>query len=352
MPPRLPLPQTAQAISSEWLGQALGRDISACRLLDAHTGTTGRALLELDCAGPDPLPSRLFAKLPPPDPAQRAFVVSSGMGGREARFYCSLADEVPVRVPRCYFADWDAGGEHYLMLLEYLDDSDCRFRNAGRRYSPGYVRSLLAAFARLHAAYWDSARFQGDLGWLEPPLQHPVAPRLIQRALVEHATRMPPVFTALGELYIAHTDAIHRLWSLGAPTLIHGDVHDGNLFFDGDTPGFVDWALVARGPGMRDVGYFLAATLNPDDQREQARELLSYYREQLQSHGVVAPPMQELWRQYQWHAAYVWVGAVTTLAMGDAWQPVSYVRRSLERLHPALAYLDTVGALRAALQAT
>ena len=59
--------------------------------------------------------------------------------------------------------------------------------------------------------------------------------------------------------------------------------------------------------------------------------------------------MKALWQQYQWHAAYVWVGAAVTLAMGDAWQPVSYVKASLERLHAAMDYLGSVAAIRSAI---
>ena len=208
---------------------------------------------------------------------------------------------------------------------------------------------MLAAFARLHAHYWDSPRFASDLAWVQPPLQHEIAVHLIAQALKMHAATMPAVFRDMGELYLAQADAIHRLWHRGAPTLIHGDVHDANLFFDGDEPGFLDWALVARGPALRDVGYFLAGTLTPQDQRDRGRDMLAYYREQLLALGTPAPPAQELWQQYQWHAAYVWVGATVTLAMGDAWQPVSYVKASLERLHAAMVTLGSVEALRSAL---
>jgi aminoglycoside phosphotransferase (APT) family kinase protein len=160
---------------------------------------------------------------------------------------------------------------------------------------------------------------------------------------------MPAVFREMGELYMAEADAIHRIWSQGAPTLIHGDVHDANLFYDVDKPGFLDWAMVARGPALRDVGYFLAGTLTPQDQRDGGADLLAYYREQLLALGAPAPSMQELWQQYQWHAAYVWVGATVTLAMGDAWQPVNYVMASLVRLHAAMESLGSVAALRSAI---
>jgi aminoglycoside phosphotransferase (APT) family kinase protein len=345
----LQIPSDLSSLSSDWLAHVLDAPVNGFTVVDANSGTTGRAALELDYGEAVHLPRRLFVKLPPTDAMQRAFVTSSGMGRREARFYESLSAELPVRVPRCYFSASDDTGEAYIMLLEHLVDSGCTFNNASTRYSLDYVRQVLSAFARLHAAYWDSPRFASDLAWLQPPQQHEIAIPLIGQALQMHAATMPDVFREMGELYMAQANAIHRIWSQGTPTVIHGDVHDANLFFDAGEPGFLDWALVARGPAMRDVGYFLAGTLTAQDQRDSGRDLLTYYRQQLLALGAPAPSMQELWQQYQWHAAYVWVGAAVTLAMGDAWQPVSYVKASLERLHGAMVTLGSVEAIRAAL---
>jgi aminoglycoside phosphotransferase (APT) family kinase protein len=343
------IPKDLASLSTDWLTGALQAPIDNFTVVNAHAGTTGRALLELSYGEAVDLPPRLFVKLPPTDAQQRQFVTSSGMGRREARFYSSLSAELPVRVPRCYFAASDEAGEDYIMLLENLVDSGCTFRNASSRYSPDYIREVLAAFARLHAAYWASPRFATDLAWVQPPLQHEIGAQLIARALQLHAAKMPAVFTDMGELYLAQADAIHRLWSRGEQTLIHGDVHDGNLFYDSGQPGFLDWAVVARGPALRDVGYFLAGTLTLQDQGASGRAMLAYYRERLLALGAPAPPLDELWRQYQWHAAYVWLGAAVTLAMGDAWQPVNYLTAALERLHAALDHLGSVEAIRSAL---
>jgi thiamine kinase-like enzyme len=201
----------------------------------------------------------------------------------------------------------------------------------------------------LHAAYWAIPRFASDLAWVQPPVQHEIGAKLIGRALQLHADKMPGVFSEMCELYLARTDAIHQLWLRGEPTLIHGDVHDGNMFYDTDHPGFLDWAMVAKGPAMRDVGYFLAGSLTPQDQKDSGRDMLRYYREQLLALGVPAPSEEELWQQYQWHAAYVWVSAAVTLAMGDAWQPVNYLIASMERVHAALETLGSVDAIRSAL---
>ena len=338
------IPKNPGELDSKWLSQVLDKEVLASEVVDAHSGTTGRVMLEVVFADEPGRPRRLFVKLPPTDDMQKAFVISSGMGRRESLFYSQLSQEVPVRVPGCYYADCDASGEQYVMVLENLEDTGCTFRSASTSYSLEYVRAVLASFAALHAAYWRSPRFDTDLSWIEPPVQHAIAVQLVEQALATFSAQMPPVFTQMGQLYLAHTDAIHGLWNEGDYTLIHGDVHDGNLFFDGDTPGFLDWALTAKAPGMRDVGYFLAGAMEGKDRQIHQQSMLDYYREQLLMHGVEAPSSEELWLQYQWHVAYVWVGATVTLAMGDEWQPTSYTRKSLERINQALEDLGSISA--------
>ncbi|NND69001.1 MAG: phosphotransferase [Halioglobus sp.] len=340
------IPGTVDELTTHWLREVLGEHVQGSRLLDANSGTTGRAVLEVH--GED-LPPRLFVKLPPTDEMQRLFVTTNGMGRKEVLFYSQLSGEVPVRVPHCYYSATDEAGEQYIMLLEHLEDSGCTFQNASSRYSLDYVRAMLNEFARLHAAYWETPRFATDLDWVTPPARHDIAVDLVGKSLAEHAHSMPPVFRQMGELFLANTDDFYRLWGEGAHTLVHGDAHDANLFYDG-RPGFLDWAIVSKAPGMRDVGYFLAGTLN-DEHRSLARELVGEYREALVGLGVSPPALEDLWQQCQWHAAYVWVGATVTLAMGDAWQPVSYVMSSLERLHAALEEFGSLGAIQRSVQA-
>ena len=338
------IPVTVDALTTDWLREVLGERVTGSRLVDANSGTTGRAVLEVEG---DDLPPRLFVKLPPADEMQRLFVTAAGMGRKEALFYSRLSSEVPLRVPRCYYSATDEAGERYIMLLEHLEDSGCTFTNAATRYSIEYLRDMLAEFAKLHAAYWETPRFASDLDWVTPPARHDIAVDLVGQALDQHADAMPPVFREMGELFLQHTDGFYRLWAEGAHTVVHGDAHDANLFYD-DRPGFLDWAIVSKAPAMRDVGYFLAGTLT-DAHRPQARALVGEYRDHLQALGVSAPSVDELWQQCQWHAAYVWVGATVTLAMGDAWQPVNYVLSSLEKLHGALVSFGSSESLRESL---
>lgn len=344
------LPSSREAITAQWLSEALQTPIREVRLLDGHDGTTGRGLIEIDHDSKD-VPRRLFVKLPPTDPTQRAFVVTSRMGWREVQFYNTMSAELPLRVPRCYFAQSSEDGTQYIMLLENLPDSGCTFRNGSTRYGEHYLRQMVAAFARLHAFYWETPRFATDLSWQQPTMQHDIGAQLVQRALDDHADDMPPVFREMGELYVQHTDAVHALWLRGHETVVHGDVHDGNFFYDPtrDEPGFLDWAVTSRAPGARDIGYFLSGTLKAEHQAEWGPMLLAHYREQLIEHGVDAPPAEQIWEEYRWHAAYVWVSATTTLAMGDEWQAIDYTRASLTRIHANMELLGCVEAIRSAM---
>lgn len=343
------IPASLSDIDKGWLSEALNEQVAIVQVVDAHSGTTGRGVLQLDYAAETTLPARLFVKLPPTDDVQKAFVVSSGMGRREVLFYEHLGGEVPIRAPRCYYCAASESGDQYIMLLEHLDDSGCTFRNSSTMYSLDFIRSVLDAFANFHAKYWQSPRFETDLAWLQPPVQHAIGVDLVASALEQFGSELPAVFTSMAELYLTETNAVHRLWNDGDLTLVHGDVHDGNLFFDGTQPGFLDWALAARAPGMRDVGYFIAGAMKPQDRGEHQRAMLQYYRARLIQYGAHAPSESQLWEQYQWHAAYVWIGAATTLAMGDAWQPIRYARKSLDRINATLVDLDSVDGIRANL---
>ena len=354
------IPLALEEITPDWLSEVLagpypGSVVSAVELETAHVGTTGRALLRVTYEGGSELPTRLFVKLPPDDTAQRNFVAEVGMGRTEARFYRELADELGIAVPRCLYANFNAAGDRYIMLLENLQDRGCTFRNASVRYSLDYLRQVLDAFVSLHGQFWNSRRFAAGLDWIQPPVFHPMGPALVKRACDQLAAGMPAVFTDMASLYLDHTGDIHQLWNEGVPTLVHGDIHDGNMFYDPGWrgrggPGFLDWGVMSRTSAMRDVAYFLAATPTPADRREHLSALLDYYFERLQERVEERLERDALMREFRWHTAYVWVGAVTTVAMGNQWQSLNYVTATLERLHLALEHSAGVAALREAIR--
>lgn len=348
------LPESPEAITADWLTRALadagayrggnGPRARAVEVVDAHSGTTGRARIRVTWEAAAGLPSALFVKLPPTDPTSRAMVLETGMGRREARFYRRLAGEVPVRTPAAHLSAWNEDGSRYVMLLEDLADAGCRFPGAGESEPDllAIARSLVRGLARLHAAYWDTPRWQADLDWVEPPMHNDWGRILVQAGLEQFRHEMPAHFAALAELYLEDGAGFERVLEAGPRTLIHGDSHLGNLFVQHGEVGWLDWACFSHGPGMRDVAYFLTNSLPTAFRRQHERALLAVYGEALAEAGGPAPAPDDLWHDYRRFAAYSWVAAVTTAAAGSRMQPIEVGRRAMARMNEAVADLATL----------
>ena len=347
----LPIPTAPEALTPAWLSAALAPRFPSARVvaakrLDAHSGTTGRVRLGLVWEGEGAGPASLFVKLPPFDESQRAMVEATGMGRREARFYTELAAEVPVRLPAPYHAAWDGSGSRYVMLLEDLEANGCSFPGADAHDAALRARRVVGGLAKLHAHLWDSDRFDGDLAWIEAPMRHEIGALLVKQSLDLFADGMRPDFGSIGRLYVDHHEQVCDLWEEGERALVHGDAHLGNLFQDGDEMGFLDWAVLSRAPGVRDVAYYLSNSLPVELRRREERSLLDHYRARLEAAGAPAPDADTLWRRYRRHVAYSWVAAATTAAMGEKWQPRAVAMASLERATAAVSDLEAVALFR------
>ena len=345
------LPVDVADIDAAWLQEALqphapGARIDDIEIAEAHSGTTGRArvLLRHDDAR---LPKSVFVKLPPFDEGQRKFVEAQGMGRAEARFYAELAHEVPVRVPRSWHAAHDGEGR-YVMVLEDLLAVGARYPGASDPHLASFVEGTIDAFAALHAVFAGSPRFAagGDLAWVEERSRsYGSAAPLVTFAVEQLGDRLPAASRALAEAYVPRAERIPALLAEGTPTLIHGDAHIGNMFAPGDTPGFLDWAMVSSAPGLRDVAYFLGGSVGTELRRARERELVARYCAQLRARGAVLETDQA-WRQYRLNLLTAWIAALVTAAMGSHWQPIEIGMAATRRADAAIADHDVAGLLR------
>ena len=348
------IPSTVEDLTPAWFSQVLDVPVSAVDVLDAHSGTTGRARVRL-CTSAD-LPETLFVKLQPFTPEQRAFVRHVGMGVAEARLYSQIGNELPVRIPHVWHADHDSSDGSFVMLLEDIAVPGCRFPSPSDYDILDVAASTVEELAKLHAAY------QGQkLPWLEipsamrtkadDPQKSSGGTQFIQLALDQFADEMPSVFRELAELYIDSAGDIGALLAAGDRTLIHGDAHFGNLFVDGKSTGFFDWAVASRGPGMRDTAYFLCNSVPPEMRRAEQAALLSRYRSSLESYGV-ALDSRTAEEQYRLFSVYSWIAATSTAAMGSRWQPIEVGRAAMVRTTEAVDDLDALGLLQERLGKT
>ena len=337
-----------------WVSAALDAPVRAVEVLDAHSGTTGRVRLGLtyDEAAPDAgrgRPVSVFVKLAPFNERQRRFVDAVGLGVAEARFYRDVAARTPVRVPGVWHAA--VSGDRYVMVLEDLVASGVRFPAPDDPDLGSLVGRLVDELAGLHARFWGSRELVGGpLAFVGEGarLQFGGGGKFIARALASFAGTMPPVFTRVGELYVRRTPEIAALFDVEPRTLAHGDAHLGNLFVDGERPGFFDWGMVMPRAGMWDVAYLLCGSVPTALRRAQERAWIGRYVERLAALGV---PFDEAtaWEQYRLFAVYAWASATSTAGVGERWQSAAVGQGGMARATAAVEDLDVVGFLEGRL---
>ncbi len=145
------IPASVEELTPHWFGEALGARVESIDILDAHSGTTGRVRVAV--AGDASLPETLFVKLQPFIPEQREFVRMVGMGVAEAQLYAAVGDELPVRVPEVFCSRYDADDASFIMVLEDLTASGCRFPKPSDPDVLDVAVSLVDELAKLHGAY-------------------------------------------------------------------------------------------------------------------------------------------------------------------------------------------------------
>lgn len=347
------IPLTVDDVTPAWLGRVTGREVRAARVLDRHSGTTGRVRLGLEYGGGADGPETVFVKLAPFDATQRDFVTRAGLGVAEARFYAQVAPQVPVRVPAVLGVEWDADGR-FAIVLEDLAASGCRFPRPRDDDIAETTGRIVEELAVLHARFWADPRLGGDLAWVQEGgrVQFGRRGTHIPLALERFGDELGPAFRRLARLYTDRPAEIAAVLGAGTPTLIHGDAHLGNLFVDvgaGERPGFFDWAMVWCASGVRDVAYVLGNSIPTEVRRAGERVWIRRYVEVLGEHGVVLDE-RDAWEQYRVLVVYSWASATATAAMGSRWQSERVGQGGMRRATATIEDLDSVTALEAALR--
>jgi hypothetical protein len=315
----LPLPITAESLTSAWLTAALndrypGVEVTASRVVDVICGTSTkiRMALEYNAVGQ-------AAGLPPTLMVKGGFEEHSPrmafMYEVEMRYYRDLVPVLAYNVPKCYFTSKDPDSHQAIVIMEDLDAKGVTFCRAERPLNYAQVSGFLDGLAQLHAQWWDhpDLRDDGKYGWVQHTFS-PDAWNYANHYLVPEtwATLMTqPRGAAVSQRLhdrdwmlraLRHIEAMHR----DSPhTFVHGDTHLGNLYLEADgKPGFID-AQMHREVWYQDVTYHLIGALDPVDRRAWEKPLLAYYLERLKAYGVARPPsFDEAWELYKREITY------------------------------------------------
>jgi hypothetical protein len=301
------IPKSIDDITAEWLSHALGRSITAVTAepIGVGVGLVGQLFrLQLEGRG---APSTMVAKLAAATEEDRFVATVLNMYGREVGFYGELSPRTSIAHPECFYAAHDPVTQDCTLLLE---DVSARGRGGDQvtGCSLADARSAIRTLARLHACFWDDASLTDmpfllqladepypaavamayDIGW--PRVQELFGDMIDDRVREfgdDYARRIPALFAKLceGPLVLSHSD-----WRLD------------NLFFTGANGTgeviAIDWQLIDRSVGPRDLSYHVTQSVNIDDPSGY-RHAFDTYVSDLADLGVEVDPTWA-WDMYRY----------------------------------------------------
>ena len=349
---RISLPVALDEITAEWLTEALAVRHPGVEVRSVHQGTVIhgsatklRLLLDYNEVGhQEGLPPTLFLK---GGFEEHGLVSTAGYAG-EVDFYRSIAPQLPVNLPACYFGGIDEESGQAILLLEDLLARNASFGRATESISPDTAALTLEQLAKLHALWWQNdsklpaLRFSDGAAAADGLVQGLLSAQHWEKSISgPQAASLPEPLRDRDRM----TQLVRKLWDGDTQPphcLLHGDAHLGNMFFERDgSPGFLDWQTTQRGSWAHEYTYFLVGALSIEDRRVHERPLLEHYLGELKRNGVAAPSFDEGWLAYRKHTAHGVLWVVCPLEM----QPVDIIEANVTRFSAAMTDLDAVAAL-------
>jgi Ecdysteroid kinase-like family len=308
-------PATPDELTPTWLTELLGRygiDAPVARLEHRRIGTgqigqNHRYVIEYandaqaKAAG---APSSLVGKFVSPDPTSRTTGLMMGIYAKEAAFYQQFAPLLAghMRTARAWVAEFDAAREATLVLMEDL--APAVQGDQMEACSVGTAEIAIDQLAGLHARFWEHETLSDTavFGSHNDPTRAMILGHLMGQhwpAFVDrYSERLTPAMTELG----AHLTASIVPWVQGRSgplTLVHGDYRADNLMIGDSWTVAVDWQTVSVGFGGTDLGYFMGASLLPDDRRAHQERLIDRWHGNLQANGIGAYGRDQAWNDYR-----------------------------------------------------
>ena len=378
----LPISETSDAITGEWLTDALrtsgvlSTDQRVSRVhqqqLGEGEGFLGDILrLTLTYSTRDSnLPGTMIAKLP--KLANRAMGELLGAYERENLFYMDMAASLPVSTPTMYYGDFDrdkasekqeqilrvanrmprwlnnpmtglarriAAGKHrrYILLLE---DIQAEPGDQLRGASVSRCAQVLKAIAKAHAVYWNEPLT--DRFWLLPlnidsHMRHSMY-RNSQRIFREvFAAEIEAGLARFADTMVHQGDAMLDDLCTAPHTFLHCDLRLDNVFFREEEVVIFDWQLVRRGPAAYDIAYFLSGALAVDVAGRDVEALLSAYHAELERGGVADYDLQRLKRDFALglHTVLFALASIDQVDLGNG-RGIELIRGWIQRLHARL----------------
>ena len=297
------IPGTPDDVTPRWLSEVLGAPVTAADVTPIGTGQTGATYrVAVTYGGDTDLPDSFVIKLPAQDDAVHERVAPSYRS--EYAFYTEVADTVAVPLARCYHCAIADDGRQFALLLADMSPAEQGDQILG--CTPAEAQLAVTALAGLHGPRWRDSAWLTFAGTVMPKPDEATARGLGEITKIATATtleKLGPRMSAEDRATVADSAELIGDWLWNVPerfSLLHGDYRIDNLLFDPQRTRVtvVDWQTLAVGLPARDLSYFVATSLQPDQRASHEQDLVDRYHRAL-SEYVDDYDRESCWEDYR-----------------------------------------------------
>ena len=254
-------PNAPDQLDAPWLSAALGYPVEDFKVSHFSEGAGVVGLVTRVHLRAAEGPPSIIAKFPSPAAENRAVAHTYDMYGREVRFYQQTAKTIGLRTPACYYADFDADTQDFVLLIEDLQGYRIGDQVAG--CSRDEALAVVNAVADLHSSLWDAPP-PGMLSHNNPMQRDGMIAgfQVGWPVVTEHfGDLFSPRARAAGEKMPDKVAGLLEEMCRPPVCLSHADVRLDNIFFGHDEVVLVDWQSVCTSAPEHDLAYFVTQSI-------------------------------------------------------------------------------------------
>lgn len=342
------VPGSPGALTGEWLQAVLGRGPVRGFEVEpmSHPGFSSVVVrIRVDLMN-TPESLRLVAKFGHPRQglwAYRSFYLA------EARVYgAGLVPDTLLPRPHCYFAHISPRDRQFLLVLE--DVSGPCGGHLQESLTPAEISAVVRQLAEFHAHWWERAA-PASWTWIAETGKELTLDGDVQAFLAKTLAGLDEreaIGSSLRDRFqaqaglLSHTVVRCREEFVRGPatTIIHGDVHPGNVIFrrteDTESAVWLDWQCLSRAKAVYDLALLIGSNTPTEIRRQREAGWLRDYVAALESVGI-RYPWEKLTADYRMALVFSglrWLGVALAVSGRTPTEErdLTWARQTVERI--------------------
>ena len=221
---------------------------------------------------------------------------------REVKFYKHLGSNSGISTPQCLYAEIDKQSGDSLLLME--DMSKCRVGDLSGKLED--VEIAIKNIARFHAKWWNCNQLS-KLPWGILFSSASGKNEGLFKTFLDSLLQVKKIYgNKIPETFCLVADRLQNIevsiFTDDSQTLVHGDYHPGNIFFQSNNEGrfaVFDWEAVHNGCAGEDLVRIITLGLTQEQRELYQNSLVKLYHKILLENVSIEYSLDQCWDNFR-----------------------------------------------------